>query len=167
MSRWTRLLLAAGVLGGTIYWANCGFTGTCSPPGDFFEGCFEGPTTAPAGGRVRVILYPVDPANYCPRLDGCMQYRVGLGETVLAALSGHVRSEPTNESDLIGAVPGTTSSFNVLAARQPPGESAAMTMDLWDEGGAPFTSALGLARCAAPVTCADLGLRMPFGPETP
>ncbi len=161
-----RLLVAAAVLGATIYWANCSY----NPPraatifwNRFFEGCFAGATTDPAGGQVTVILDAPDGTEDAETMTGCLQLQIG--PAVLATLVGDVEDDARADALLTVTPTNGRPPFNLRAVRQPADQTNAVTLDLSDEGGAPFSSANGLARCA--MTCADLGLPMAFMPGAP
>lgn len=160
-----RLLLAAAVLGATIVWANCSY----NPPrvtifwNGFFEGCFTGDITDPPGGRVRVILEAPEGGSDAETMTGCLQ--LDLAATTLATVVGDVEDEAREAAQLTVTPTNGRPPFRLRAVRQPAGQSNAVTLDLSDEGGAPFVSANGLPRCTE--TCADLGLNMPFMPGGP
>ncbi len=160
-----RLLLAAAVLGGVIYWANCSFNPARVTIlwNSFFEGCFAGPITDPPGGQVRVILDAPDGGDDAETMTGCLQ--IQIGPTTLATVVGDVVDE-ARETSLLTATPTNgRPQFTLRAVRQPAGQVNAVTLDLAEEAGAPFVSANALPRCTQ--TCAGLGLPMAFMPGGP
>ncbi len=155
-----RLLLAVVVLGAVVAWARCSFnpsSGTLDFNG-FFAGCFEGPVTDPAGsGTLTIVLEEVDPNDQLT-LAGCFEAALMLGK-VQASLAGSVQDNRL-QAKLTAMPVGGAPPFSLLAVRQPADNTAATSLDLSNDGGAPFNMAAGLVRCTK--TCADLGIAVPF-----
>jgi len=159
-----RTLLAAGVLGATLAWANCQLVFPADAPvrNKFFFGCYEGGITDPAGGgKVKLILEP-DPADNRSNMTGCLEFDVGLG-TELTTLAGAVE-EVDELARLEGAAVGVRPEFTIRVTRQPAGQVDATTVEVANFIAAPFNLAEGLIRCAATTTCEELGLEVPFMP---
>lgn len=162
--RLLRLLPAALVLGGVVYWANCSFNPQRLEldPNRLFAGCFEGEITDPAGRGSLILIFedpgPMDNLT----LTGCMQLSIGPG-TTLATLAGMVQ-ERREEAVLTVMPTNGRPAFTVTAVRDPAGEVNATTMDVSDTGGAPFNAANDLPRCSPVRDCASLGISQPFMP---
>jgi hypothetical protein len=130
-------------------------------PAEFFEGCFSGPVTEPAGqGQITIIL--VAPPEATASLEGCMQ---GTNPAFVASVAGFADEEDFSRA-LVTAMPQGRPAFAVDIERKPPdvGEDA-LTMTLVNETEFPFRRAQDLPRCAVETTCADLGIAVPFLPE--
>jgi hypothetical protein len=129
-------------------------------PAEFFEGCFSGPVTEPAGqGDLTIIL--VAPPEATASLEGCMQ---STNPPFVATVAGFANEEDFSQA-LVTVMPQGRPAFAVAMERKPPdvGE-AALTMTLINESGFPFERAQDLPRCPAETTCADLGIPVPFLP---
>jgi hypothetical protein len=128
-------------------------------PNLFFEGCFRGPTTDPVGQGELTIILVADP-EATVSLEGCIQ---GANPVFVATHAGFVLGDSAEERThaLVTVLPQGRPAFALAVQGQPPG-SEAQTMTLVNESGFPFRRAENLARCAAPTTCADLGISVPF-----
>jgi hypothetical protein len=155
-----RAVCALAVLTATIYWANCSYTtpvGGPASPVPFFLGCFKGPVTEPAGADTLIIV--LEDPEATGTLGGCLRWSPGTGSLQEGTLSASVDAD---DSTLADATVMATPDFSVLVKRAPAGSVVATTVNVTDDGGAPFTRADNLSSCT--MTCADLGFRMPFLP---
>lgn len=162
-----RTLAALGILAAVIAWANCDLVFPLDPPiavsNTFFEGCFEGAITEPAGGgKLRIILDTTDATNGF-MLSGCLDMGLPAGAE-LATFTGNVEAEELQLATLMAVRTAGGASFSFRVTRQPTGSVIASTVDVSNFVGAPFVLAPALPRCVQPTTCADLGLSLPFMP---
>ena len=164
-----RLGFALAVLAGTIYWANCDFVpGVASDPSPpparsvntFFEGCFQGQVTDPAGfGGLTIVLEP-NPADAL-LLTGCQKADSITGMGANGTFMGTVTDDRQQARVTVTA----STTFTILVRRSPDGDVDATTVTLSNEAaGAPFNRAPDLARCDPHRTCAELGFPMAFVP---
>ncbi|MEZ5332188.1 MAG: hypothetical protein R2991_09095 [Thermoanaerobaculia bacterium] len=116
-------------------------------------------------GQVTLVLTAPGPGD-SETLTGCLALR---GASLAAVLVGDVDDQTREEAALSVTVPATGAMFGLRAVRAPAGSVDATSIRLSDAGGAPpeLAATGDLLRCAVPVTCADLGLSMPFAPENP
>ncbi|MGH9464525.1 MAG: hypothetical protein ACRD0X_02695, partial [Thermoanaerobaculia bacterium] len=153
-----RLAFSAAVLAGALYWADCGFDpGPPTPWNTYFTGCFEGPITEPVGaGRLRLVFEAPSATDY-RALSGCVE--MTIGPTTLATVTGLVQEDPRAEAGLLVTPTSGRPFFGLKVVREPSTAVAATNLDVSEQegDGAPFVAANDLLRCAAPVTCADLG----------
>lgn len=161
-----RVLLAAVVLGATVYWANCSFNPQRVPAdpdwNSFFAGCYKGSITDPAAGGDLTLVLEDPGGDDKLTLTGCLQISRGAMLT-LATLAGSVQA--VREEAVATAMPTNgRPAFDVKVVRDPAGEAVATTVDVTDEGAAPFNAANDLARCDPVLDCADLGIAQPFMP---
>ena len=160
-----RTLFAFVVIGAVIAGASCDLIFTLDPHpllNTFFEGCFEGSITDPPGGGKLKVIVEVDPAANLVMLSGCLDMALAAGEE-LATFTGNVEDENTIAT-LMAVRTAGGEPFTFRITRQPAGEVVATTIDASNFSNAPFVLAPGMARCAQPTTCADLGLALPFMP---
>ena len=159
-----RVACALAVFTATVYWANCKFEPgrAVSAFNTFFDGCFKGPVTDPSGfGEVTVILEASAEDNLM--LSGCLRLEPTVGVPGTGTLAGMVLDERQQARVTVTSTSSALPTFTLLVRRSPDGDVVATTVNLTNDGGAPFTSANNLARCGNPVpTCATLSMSMPF-----
>jgi hypothetical protein len=130
------------------------------PPGRLpaplaFRGCFRGTITEPAGGELTIILdRPADDSGLS--LSGCAAATVPVFQ---ATLAGMVLQDQQTQARLTAMSQGRPA-FVLLVERQ--GDTSSTTLTVVNESQMPFRLAPDLPRCAAPTTCADLGITQPF-----
>jgi hypothetical protein len=166
-----RILAAIAVLSGTIVWANCEkvFPLTDPPaPNKYFDGCFQGPITDPAGlGTVIIVLVAdTDPESRLI-LTGCMRLSRSGQSDENGPLSGMVL-ETDREQARVTVMPSSSSStYMLLVQRSPTGNSDATSVTLSNDDVAPFATAANLLSCPVTVPktdCQTLGIPVPFMP---
>jgi len=161
----SRILLAVVVLGAIVAWARC-YNPRPLPDAVFFLGCFNGAVTdPPIEGKVTVVIETVviEPGGIAGPITGCIQTVIGL-KAQFATLSGSLDPETSQRAVMTAMPAGGDTPFDVLIAREPVGAVKAVEIDVTDAGGAPFTQAANLARCAPVVTCAALAASMRSAP---
>lgn len=132
-------------------------------PNKTFAGCFRGPITEPAGPGVLTIVLVASP-EATVNLEGCMQASDPRFDATVAGFVQGKLGEPQAEA-LVTVMPQGRPAFALTVERQPPVRfEDAITVTLVNETGFPFKRAATLPRCAAPTTCADLGIAVPFMP---
>lgn len=161
-----KILLGVSLIGAAFAGLDCNQIFGLNPttldrPNKFFAGCFTGPITEPASPGVLTIVFEAPP-EATVSLEGCMQ---GTDPRFDAVHAGFVLGDSAEKRTqaLVAVLPQGRPAFAVLVEGQPPG-AGAMTVTLVNETGFPFRRAANLPRCAAPTTCADLGIAVPFMP---
>lgn len=158
-----RALAATLILAAVLFWANCDLVFRLERPDDTpsFMGCFLGQVTDPPdGGKLRILLEQVGAGNSV-MLSGCLESNFGL-----AALSGAVEEDDSQRARFTAMPTSGSGAFTFRVIRQPGGNVIPTAIDFENINFSPFNAALGLPRCAPvdTVTCADLGVVLPFVP---
>lgn len=160
LPRWLASVL---ILAAVLLWANCDLVFRLERPDETpsFIGCFAGQVTDPPdGGKLRLVLEQVGSGNSV-MISGCLESSVGL-----AAISGAIEEDDSQRARFSAMPTGGGGAFTFRVIRQPAGNVIPTSIDVENVNLSPFNSALGLPRCAPAetVTCADLGVTLPFAP---
>ena len=158
---------ALAVISATIYWADCGFKAKVTPPEDpawngFFQGCFQGPITNPAGLGDVILVLQARPDDKV-MLDGCLRLSAAGQPPENGVISGMVQDGNRQQATVM-VTPSSSPIYSLRVQRNPAGNMDATAVDLSNENGAPFTSATNLTKSCA-MTCPIMSIRMPFLPE--
>ncbi len=163
-----RAVFASMVLIGTIFWANCDLVFPLDPPptpkwNRFFEGCFQGPTDASISSDVVIVIETQ--ADEKRLVGGCLRLTPVGQPPDNGSLTGEVLKDDEQHAQ-VTIMPSSGQPYTLRIQRNPAGEMNAVTLDLSNLSGAPFTSALNLPKLeTCPTSCQDMGFRMPFLPD--